>query len=294
MTAPVLVLGAGGMLGHKLWQHLQDRGDAWATVRSRAELPSALFAGPRVIEGVDAFVFESIERAIAQARPAVVVNCIGVVKQLAAAKDPVTSITINALLPHRLHAACQAAGARLVHISTDCVFSGDKGRYRESDRPDAHDLYGRSKLLGEATDGALTLRTSIIGRELRSQSGLVEWFLSQRGKRVQGFTGAIFSGVTTAVLASLITELIDRQAPLEGLFHVAAEPINKYDLLDRLNRAFGARATIEPSDALRIDRSLDGSALTHATGWTAPSWDEMIDRLAADETPYEDWRQRVS
>jgi dTDP-4-dehydrorhamnose reductase len=292
---PVLVLGAGGMLGHKLWQHLQERGETWATVRSRAGLPEELFGGQRVIEGVDAFAFETIGRAIARSRPAVVVNCIGVVKQLKAAKDPVTSITINALLPHRLNAACRAAGARLVHISTDCVFSGDRGRYRETDRPDADDLYGRSKLLGEATtDGALTLRTSMIGRELRTQSGLVEWFLSQRGRQVQGFTRAIFSGLTTQVLAALIGDLIDRPTPLEGLFHVAAEPISKYDLLGRLNRAFGAGAVVEPTDVLRIDRSLDGGAFAAASGWIAPPWDEMIDRLAADETPYEDWRQRVS
>lgn len=295
MRHAALVLGAGGMLGHKLWQHLRAHVETWATVRARTGLPTELFDGPHVIEGVDAFAFDTIRGAIAASRPSVVVNCIGVIKQLASARDPVTSITINALLPHRLHAACREAGARLIHISTDCVFSGRTGNYSETDHADAEDLYGRSKLLGEATaDGALTLRTSMIGRELRTQSGLVEWFLSQRGRRVQGYSQAVFSGLTTAVLSQLILDLIERHPALSGLFHVAAEPINKYDLLCRLNRAFDAGSTIEASDVPRVDRSLNGSRLMAATGWTAPDWDNMIDGLAGDETPYEKWRLRVS
>ncbi len=295
MRQPVLVLGAGGMLGHKLWQHLKDRTETWATVRSRDGLPAELFGGPRVLEGVDAFSFETVERAIRQSRAAVVVNCIGVVKQLAGSKDPVSAISVNALLPHRVHAVCRQSGAHLVQISTDCVFRGDTGKYRETDPPDADDLYGRTKLLGEAVgDGALTLRTSIIGRELRGGAGLVEWFLSHRGGRVKGYSHAIFSGVTTGVLSQVIGDVIDRPERMSGLFHVAAEPISKYDLLCRLNRAFEAGITIEPSEAVRIDRSLDGGRFREATGWTAPDWTDMIGRLASDETPYEEWRHRVS
>lgn len=295
MTPRALVLGAGGMLGHKLWQRLQPVMDTWATVRTRAGLPGELFDSPRVLEGVDAFAFETVDAALRRVRPTVVVNCVGIVKQRAEAKAPVPSITINALLPHRLHDACREAGARLIHVSTDCVFSGARGGYRESDLPDATDLYGRSKLLGEVTgESALTLRTSIIGRELRGASGLVEWFLSQHGGRAAGFTRAVFSGVTTAVLATLVRDVITRHQRLSGLFHVAAAPIAKYDLLCALNRAFGAGVRIEPSDAVAIDRSLDGSALAGAIGWSAPEWDEMTTGLAGDTTPYDDWRQRVS
>lgn len=295
MSEKVLVLGGGGMLGHKLWQGLQLSVDAWCTVRDRRGLPPELFDGPRVVEGVDACAFETIERAVETARPTAVVNCIGVVKQLVAAKDPVASITINALLPHRVHRLCRDRGARFIHISTDCVYFGDRGGYVEDERPDAVDLYGRSKLLGEvAGDGGLTLRTSIIGRELRSASGLVEWFLSQRGRKVNGFRRAIFSGVTTEVLSDLILRIVTRHPEIEGLYHASAAPISKLDLVTALNRAFRAGATVEPSDALVIDRSLNGRRLTDAIGWVAPSWNEMVERLAADPTPYEDWRHRVS
>lgn len=295
MRPRALVLGAGGMLGHKLWQRLQPAMETWATVRTRAGLPGELFDSPRVLEGVDAFAFESVDAALQRVRPTVVINCVGIVKQRAEATAPVPSITINALLPHRLHDACRKAGARLIHISTDCVFSGVKGGYRESDPPDAGDLYGRSKLLGEVADGtALTLRTSIIGRELRGASGLVEWFLSQRGGRADGYTRAVFSGVTTAVLAGLIRDVITRHERLSGLFHVAAAPIAKYDLLCALDRAFRAGVRIQASDAVAIDRSLDGRALAGAIGWTAPGWNEMTAELAGDHTPYDEWRQRVS
>ena len=291
----VLVLGAAGMLGHKVWQQVRGGPDAWGTVRSREGLPQALFEGPRILDGVDVDRYETVEAAIEQSGARTVVNCVGVVKQLAAAQDPVTAIAINALFPHRLHRSCRARNARLIHVSTDCVFAGDRGGYRETDHPDAHDLYGRSKLLGEVhAEDAVTLRTSIIGRELRGRAGLVEWFLAHRGGHVHGYRRAVFSGVTTAVLAALIADLIERHPSLSGLYHVAAEPIDKFDLLQRLNRACGAAIDIQPRDEPRIDRSLDGSRLAQAIGWRAPAWEAMIERLASDATPYDEWRQRVS
>lgn len=285
----VLILGGTGMLGHKLWQTLQSRMDAWVTVRDTS--PISLFQHPQVIAGVDAERFDSIVRAFETARPGVVINCVGIVKQLERAADPVATIGINALLPHRIAALAHATGARVVQISTDCVFSGDHGGYRESDRPDAVDLYGRTKCLGELSGpGRLTLRSSIIGRQLDSATGLTEWFLSHRGGHVRGYTQARFSGVTTRVLSDVIGHVIEHCPALEGVYHVASEPISKYDLLRKLNEAFDARVAIEPSEDLRIDRSLDGSRFEAATGLVMPSWDAMIRELAADPTPYDDWR----
>ena len=287
----VLILGGSGMLGHRVWQGLNARFDTWVALRRRPDCP--LFAADdRVIEGLDATDFERLERLIADLVPDAVVNCIGIVKQLAAAHDPIASITVNALFPHIVARSCERAGARLIQISTDCVFSGRRGGYSESDVPVPMDLYGRSKLLGEVDKPHLTLRTSIIGRELHGAHGLVEWFLANRGGGVSGFTRARFSGLTTLELAGVIGDVIERHPRLEGLYHVAAEPISKYDLLMLLNNAFDAGVTIEPNDTLALDRSLDGSHFREATGWAAPPWPEMVEAMARDAEAYEEWRAR--
>ena len=288
----LLILGGAGMLGHKLWLTAAPRLETWATVRGPRALPGGFPIDPaRIVAGVDASDFGTVERAFESVRPDVVVSCIGVVKQRDEAKDPIVSLTVNSLFPHRLAALCRAGGARLVHISTDCVFAGRTGGYREEDQPDATDLYGRTKHLGEVTGaGALTIRTSIIGRELATSQGLVEWFLGQ-ADQAPGFTHAIFSGLTTVELSRVILREIESPTPLDGLYHVAASPISKYDVLLLLNRAFNRSVTIAPEDAVRIDRSLDGSRFMAATGYTPPAWPVMIDELAADPTPYDRWRR---
>lgn len=284
----VLILGAGGMLGHKVWQIFRDRFDCRAAVRTRLPLP--LFDDDRVIDCFDAGDFDGVKRLIADIRPEVVVNCIGVVKQLAAAHDPIASITLNSLFPHIVARACADSGARMIHISTDCVFAGTRGHYTEDDQPDATDLYGRSKLLGEVTERELTIRTSIIGRELRASNGVVEWFLSNRGGSVRGFTSAVFSGVTTATLAHTLADVIEHHPGLRGLYHVAASAITKYDLLVMLNEAIGAGVTITPDDSVVIDRTLVATRFQSATGLVPPTWQEMIAALAAESQQYERWR----
>ncbi len=293
MRMRVLVIGGTGMLGHKVSQVFRDRFETWVTVRSlQGHGASGLFDGKRTIPDVRVEDFESVVRACAEARPAVIVNCVGIVKQLEAAADPLSSIAVNALYPHRAAAHARAIGARLIHISTDCVFSGSRGHYSERDVADAGDLYGRTKLLGEVSGpGCLTLRTSMIGRELAATTGLVEWFLAQRGARVQGYTQARFSGLTTLALAGRLAEIVDRHPALEGVYHLASEPISKYDLLCRLNQIFDAGVEIDPSEHLRIDRTLDGSLFVKTTGLTVPGWDDMLAEMASDPTPYEEWRQ---
>ena len=289
----VVIMGGAGMLGHKLWQVYRNRFDTWATVRStyREYARYNLFDRQRLLEGVNAFDFDTVVKALASVRPDVVINCTGIIKQLAAAKDPIVSLTINSLFPHRLANLCRAAGARLIHISTDCVFSGRKGRYTEDDVSDAEDLYGRSKFLGEINGpGCLTLRTSIIGRELQTTNGLVEWFLSNQGGRVRGYTRAIYSGFTTLSLAEIIANVIENYPDLSGVYHVAAEPISKYDLLCLLRDAYGVQVEIEPYAEVQIDRSLDSSRFRAATDFTPPSWSDMIKAMAEDSTPYDEWR----
>jgi dTDP-4-dehydrorhamnose reductase len=288
----VLILGASGMLGHKLYQTCATRFDTAGTVRSSSSPVGELDADARIVDSITATDLSGIDATLADVRPDAVVNCIGVVKQDAAAKDAVASIEVNALFPHKLARSCAAVGARLVHLSTDCVFSGRKGRYAETSFADAEDLYGRTKLLGEvAGDRCLTIRTSMIGRELVGQHGLLEWFLSNDGGRVRGFRRAIFSGLTTGVLSQLICDVIDEQPRLSGVWHVAAEPINKYDLLHLIRDAYGVSIEIEPDESVVCDRSLDGSRFRDATGFVAPSWEAMIESMAADPTPYAELRR---
>ena len=289
----VLVIGGTGMLGHKVWQVFRERFDTWVTVRAHQDHPdTGLFIGDRVIADVRVEDFDTIVRACTVARPTVIVNCVGIVKQLKAAADPLPSLSVNALFPHRTAALARALDARVIHISTDCVFSGSRGNYSECDTPDADDLYGRTKLLGELSGpGCLTVRTSILGRELSATTGLAEWFLAQRGKRAMGYTHARFSGLTTRALAALLADVIERHPALDGVYHVASQPISKYDLLCKLNHAYAAGVDIEPSGDVRIDRTLDGSSFQQATGLTIRGWDDMIADMASDPTPYEEWRR---
>jgi len=278
----VLILGVTGMLGNAMFRVLSERADlaVYGTARSNSACQhfSDNLSG-RIIVGTDVENNDSLVRAFAAVRPDVVVNCVGLVKQLADANDPLQAVPINTLLPHRLAALCQATGARLVHISTDCVFSGAKGNYLETDQPDAYDLYGRSKLLGEVDyPHAITLRTSIIGHELSGNRSLVNWFLAQQGA-VKGFTRAIFSGLPTVELASVVRDVVLPRKELHGLYHVSAKPINKFDLLQLVAKVYRKNIEINPSEELVIDRSLNSDRFKEATGYAPPEWATLIQRM---------------
>ena len=279
----IVILGGAGMLGHRLVATLGKEFEVWATLRgpAPATAPAGLFSPDRTITGIDVLNVDAVTDVMARVRPDAVINCVGIIKQLAAAKDPFLSVAINSLLPHRLHRLCRAAGARLIHFSTDCVFSGRKGGYTEDHPSDALDLYGRSKFLGETVgEGALTLRSSIIGHELGSASGLVEWFHSQRGKRVQGYRRAVFSGFTTHEMARIVRRVLTEHPDLSGTLQVSSEPINKYDLLMLVRQACGVDVEIAPDDTVQIDRSLDSTRFRQLTGYDPPVWPQMIQEMA--------------
>ncbi len=278
----VLVLGVSGMLGNAVFRVFaqSDECSVMGSARSAGVLrllPSEL--REQVVCGVDVENTDSLMRLFALARPNVVINCIGLVKQLAEADDPLAAIPINALLPHRVAQLCDVAGARLIHMSTDCVFAGTRGMYREQDVSDANDLYGRSKYLGEVDyPHAVTLRTSIIGHELNSMHGLVGWFLAQQGP-VKGYARAIFSGLPTVELARVMRDFVVPNPELRGLYHVSAEPINKYELLKLVAQVFGKAIDITPDDKLEIDRSLDSSRFREITGYQPAAWPELVRRM---------------
>lgn len=275
----VLIFGVTGMLGSTMFRVLSEH--AALTVYGAARSNSArqhfsINLSGRIIVGTDVENDDSLVRAFATVRPNIVVNCVGLVKQLADVNDPLQAIPINTLLPHRLAALCQATGARLVHISTDCVFSGAKGNYIETDFPDAYDLYGRSKLLGEVDyPHAITLRTSIIGHELSGNRSLVNWFLAQQGP-VKGFTRAIFSGLPTVELATVVRDVVLPRKDLHGLYHVSAKPINKFDLLQLLAQAYEKDIEINPSEEVVVDRSLNSDRFKEATGYLPPEWPTLV------------------
>lgn len=270
-------------------QELSRSFDVIGTVRGSAtEYANHTILGQKSLQGdVLAENFDSVVSALASTQPDVIINCIGIIKQQPSAKSPVPIISINALFPHRLAMLCKAIDARLIHISTDCVFSGRKGNYTEDDIPDPEDLYGRTKLLGEVTyPGCLTIRTSIIGRELYSKLGLIEWFMSQRGGNVQGFDGAVYTGFTTQTMAGIIGDIIEKHPDLSGLWHVSSNPISKYELLKLVNHEFKLGIKIEKDTKFSCDRSLDSTRFRSATGFIPPTWEEMIAQMAADPTPY--------
>lgn len=254
--------------------------EVWGTARSpsvKRFFPPAL--GDRIVSGIEAENHDALIGVLAESRPSVVVNCIGLVKQLSDANDPLRALPINTMLPHRLARMCALGGARLIHVSTDCVFRGTKGNYRETDPSDADDLYGKSKYFGEVTyPNSVTLRTSIIGHELAGAHGLINWFLSQEG-RIFGYRRAIYSGLPTVELARLVRDVVLPHTELFGLYHVSSSPIAKFDLLKMVAEAYGKSIEIVPDDTVVIDRSLNADRFREATGYVAPSWPELVKRM---------------
>jgi len=283
------------MLGHKLIQILGTRFEIWSTIRAQFESVASfgIFDRDRTIDGIDAMKFETVVDAINISDPDVVINAVGIVKQKETSKNVVTALSVNSVFPQLLAEMGKRFGFRFINISTDCVFSGAKGYYCETDALDALDLYGQSKRWGEVEgDNCLTIRTSIIGRELGLGDGLLEWFIAHRNQQVPGYANAIFSGFPTAILADIIGDITESYPELSGIFHISSNPISKFELLSKINTRFGLGITVEKFDDLEIDRSLDSAKFRKATGFQPLSWDEMIDALAADPTPYDKWNNQ--
>jgi dTDP-4-dehydrorhamnose reductase len=293
-TVKILILGATGMLGHKLMQVLSREHTVTGTVRRDASVLAnhPFFLKMVILGNISADNLTTIRAAIDTVNPEVIINCIGIVKQLPAAQDPLQSIAINALLPHQLAQICRQKNIRLVHMSTDCVFSGRKGNYTEKDPSDAEDLYGKTKYLGEVDyPGCLTIRTSIIGRELDTSHSLIEWFISQEGKTVPGYKNAVFSGLTTLALSEIITEIIADHPRLSGVYQVASKPISKYDLLNLVKKNYGMAITVKPDEMVINDRSLSPEKFKKETNIKIPSWEYMIEQMHQDPTPYAEIRK---
>lgn len=278
----VLILGAGGMLGNAIFRLFSSdvSYDVLGTLRTGSK--AIYFSGEqqkRLVEGVDVSRENALLSLFSDFAPSLVINCVGIIKQHEAAKDSIAALSINAMLPHRLARYCDAHGARLVHMSTDCVFSGRTGMYVEGDFADADDLYGRTKYLGETKyENTITLRTSIIGHELGSSHSLVDWFLGQEDV-VKGYRKAIFSGLPTVEVARVIRDFVLPNPEMSGVYHLSAEPISKHDLLGLVAKIYKKQIKIVADDEIAIDRSLDSTRFRDATGYKPASWPDLIDGM---------------
>lgn len=277
----ILILGGDGMLGHQLLAYLKPRHDVKVTLRQdlATYCQYGLFDSVNSFAGIDIRSLERLVEVVADFRPEAVINAVGIVKQRSDAKESIPSLEINALLPHRLAVLCKGVGARLIHLSTDCVFSGKKGKYLESDPSDAEDLYGKTKYLGEVHEAnSLTLRTSIIGRELSRHTSLLDWFLSRSGS-VKGFTNAIYTGFTTMEMSRIIEKMLMEYPDASGVYQVSSDQINKYELLLLIREKLGLDIEVIPDDVFCCDRSLDSSRFRSDFNYTPPSWPAMIEEL---------------
>lgn len=275
----ILILGGAGMLGHRLYAALRRHHDVAVTLRLGAGLKS-IFDPTQVFEGVDVLATDRMLEVVSGFRPDAIINAVGLIKQRVDANESIPNIELNALVPHRLSLIAKTTGARLIHFSTDCVFSGRKGKYTENDVPDAEDLYGRTKLLGEVhAHHTVTLRSSLIGHELERKTSLVEWFLAQRGS-VRGFKKAIFSGFTTIEMARIVRRLLERYPEAHGVWHVSSQPIDKYELLNLVKKYYAVDTEIEPDESFICDRSLDSSRFRAQFEYVPPSWDSMIAEMS--------------
>ncbi|MDC0886626.1 SDR family oxidoreductase [Altererythrobacter sp.] len=277
-----MVLGVSGMLGNAVFRYFATltSHETIGVVRSAGSargLPEELRGN--IVVGGNVDDFDALSNLFDKQRPTVVINCIGLVKQLEEAGNPLAAIPINSVLPHRLARLSSLVSARLIHLSTDCVFSGKDGMYREEDLPDATDVYGRTKLLGEvAYPHALTLRTSIIGHELTGAHSLLCWFLSQKDS-VRGFSKAVFSGFPTVEIARIIDQYVLPNPELSGLYHLSADPIDKFTLLTLVAKIYGKKIAINDDPSVVIDRSLNSDRFRQATNFTPDDWPTLVQHM---------------
>lgn len=287
----ILVLGGTGLIGNRLTRQLRQNADVYASTRtSSVEMPvlENILEPNKWIFGLDATDFQFLEAEIKRLKPDVIVNCVGVVKQQINSKNVEATILLNSVLPWRLSRFAEKYDFKLINFSTDCVFSGEIGKYKESSTPDAVDLYGRSKILGELNNAhVLTVRTSFVGREIKTFTNLFEWVQRCRSNKIVGYKQVIYSGLTTQAISEVIEKLIFDFSALTGLWHVSSEPISKYDLICLLNNSLNLKLDIESSEEIFCDRSLDSTAFASKTGLVVPNWITMVERYALEQEWYE-------
>lgn len=272
----ILILGVSGLIGSTIYRYFDSATQYNVVGTVRTDKPKFSHNSNNIRCGIDALNFDSVKKLIDEIRPDQIINCIGITKHVPAQSDAFKLIQLNSAFPHFLANLSTEVDSRLIHISTDCVFAGDIGGYTEMSRTDANDMYGKTKAIGEIHDKKhVTIRTSTIGHEIDTKHGLLEWFLSQN-KSCFGYRNAIFSGIPTIRLAKILASNVVPEWGLTGLFNLSADPINKFDLLNKIKQRYRKDIEIVASDDFIIDRSLNGELFKSRTGVVLPDWDELI------------------
>jgi dTDP-4-dehydrorhamnose reductase len=267
----ILIVGAGGMLGHVLYTELQKKHEVIGTVRKEKW-------NPDLLSDYDIEYTQKYDQLIENFRPDFVINCVGIIKQRQESTDRILAIKTNSLWPHQLAKICEKHQAKVIHFSTDCVFSGKQGNYQVEDLADARDTYGLTKYMGEIDyPHTLTLRTSIIGHELNSNISLVDWFLSQK-QNCKGYINAIYSGFPTVYVAEFLDNFIFKSF-ICGIYHFSSNPINKFELLKLIADQYDKKIPILPDEELKIDRSLNSDHLRELLNFKPPTWKELIKQM---------------
>tara|TARA_Y100001933_G_scaffold38964_1_gene35085 strand:- start:22 stop:876 length:855 start_codon:yes stop_codon:yes gene_type:complete len=277
----LLIIGASGMIGHKLFIYFSklQNFDTYGIVRKKNILRNNKILNSKKIIEVEILKDYNFKNIIHTISPNIVINCAGIVKQNPLIKNISLTIELNSLFPHNLNLICKKEGCKLIQFSTDCVFSGYKGNYIESDFADSRDIYGRTKFIGEVIDkNCLTIRTSFIGDELNNRWGLLNWFLSQK-KTVKGFKNTIYSGLTTLEICRVIEKFVIPNEELNGLYHISSKPIDKFSLLVLIREIYEKDINIEKDILIINDKSLDCQKFKNYTGYEPIEWDKAIREL---------------
>ena len=282
----ILILGGNGMIGHKIFQVLnEDFKNTWVLIRKKKrDLPYVNFFNSNIIEGFELEDDKTLFSFLDNFNPDIIINAVGITIRRGVNKKISKSIFINSLLPNLLEDwVDRMPNKRLIHLSTDCVFNGELGSYNEESIPNATDIYGRTKILGEVKgSNTITLRSSMIGRELENFTELFEWVISQKGSRIKGFNNAIYSGITTIRMARYIKLIIMNFPKLSGLFNVSSEPISKYNLIKLLNKNFDLNLTIEIENSYKTNKVLDSGKFFNLISLSPPTWEDLIIELKDD------------
>ena len=286
----VLILGASGLIGHKLLQKLSNDFEVVASLhKMKAHYNNlSLFKGKNIIEGIDARNFTLIKDLLNDFQPDIILNCIGITKRKENISDLMFSIELNSLLPHKLAAWARENNKKVIHFSTDCVFDGKHGNYNEESLTTAIDNYGKTKSLGEIIDNHnLTIRSSFIGQELFGKTELLDWFLLNEGKKIKGYTKTLYSGVSTIFMSKIVKKIILSYPKLSGLFQLAPNfPISKYDLLCIARDVYNIDIEIIPDHNIIHKPTLNGSKLRKMIDINVPNWSDMMKELADEKNFY--------
>ena len=281
----ILILGIDGMIGHKIAQSLSYDYEVIGSSRKNINLEDIgltkglLFNNDFLKNDYDTFLNKIL--------PDIIINCIGITTRRGISNNSLNTDFINNQFPHKILEWTSKKNKKLIHFSTDCVFSGKKGNYLDGDQPDAEDIYGLSKAKGEInSENALTIRCSMIGREIYNHTELFEWLYSMKNKEIKGYTNVIYSGVTTFWMGQVINKLLSENMNLNGIYNIASKPISKYELLFKLSNVFKLNVNIIPNPNIKSNKVLISKKFTEITGINIPNWDELIGEFKNDSDKY--------